>query len=733
MANALAMLGTVMRRTSLKLLFAATPFLLLWVAGCGAMSSPVAASPGGLAIYAEKSALDTTTTDQLTARSTSGAGTSVAWAVAGGQNDTALGQGTINASGLYTPPPVLSRDQIQVQVVATSHSDPTATASYLLTVTPGFVQVLSPETASLPPGSTVQVKGEIAEINSGSIHWSLGTTPTGELDPGESYGTIGETRCTHSRRNYTSCTATYTAPRALPGGSPSVYVVGMAAGNPRSVAALHVLLNGAGFSSSGLQNQQVQVGYVEMGSSGGNANDYDSRQSGGKEYVNDCCGGTLGALVSDRNNNLFILSNNHVLAESDQARTGDTVVQPALVDLNCNPQAGRTVGSLRYVVPIQSSQTNVDAALAAATPAVDSTGGILQLGPPVNGALTPAAPAAGTGEALTAGLLNQLRVVKSGRTTGLTCSTVNTVNLTVQVDYYYDCAETQRYYTKTYVNQIGMPGASFADSGDSGALVLDAGNAQPVGLFFSSGTDDSNHGFSVANPIQDVLTELGQKSQAEGQEFQIAGGAPHPIMCSNFDEHTPPATRIVSAVQMAAARSASDAALATLLRPDNGILGTAAGRSLDSPGEAAVIVYVDRNKPGSVVPSVINGIRSLVIPTDSASMSAGVEPTTLPQVEGIHLPSEVLRAAAAVQRQFAPQLMADPAFFGVGVTQSYDNPAEAALLVLVDLTKSPRSMPDVVGGLRVRYMHINRLHVTRSKFAPVQQAPRCMAPSTTQP
>ena len=174
------------------------------------------------------------------------------------------------------------------------------------------------------------------------------------------------------------------------------------------------------------------------------------------------------------------------------------------------------------MVPLKSSQTNVDAALAAATPAVDGTGAILQLGPPVNGQLTAAAPAAGEGEALTAGLLNQLRVVKSGRTTGLTCSTVNTVDLSVQVDYYYDCAETQPYYTKTYVNQIGMPGASFADSGDSGALVLDAANAQPVGLFFSSGADDSNHGFSVANPIQDVLSELGQKSQAEGQEFQIA-------------------------------------------------------------------------------------------------------------------------------------------------------------------------------------------------------------------
>ena len=73
--------------------------------------------------------------------------------------------------------------------------------------------------------------------------------------------------------------------------------------------------------------------------------------------------------------------------------------------------------------------------------------------------------------------------------------------------------------------------------------------------------------------------------------------------------------------------------------------------------------------------------------------------------------------------------MADPAFFGVGVTQSYDNPAEAALLVLVDLTKTPRSMPDQAGGLRLRYLRVNRLHVTRSKLAPVQQAPLCALPS----
>src|SRR6202453_422336 len=365
-----------MRKPGLTLLSIATPLLLLLVAGCGAMSAPAGASSGAIVVSAEKTTIDTTATNQLNAKSPAGAPPSGNWSIVGGQNDSSFGQGTVSANGLYTPPPLLSRDQVQIQVLAASKTDPSATASYLLTLTPGFVQVLTPETASVAPGGTVQVTGQIAEVNSGSIQWSLETTPGGEIDPGDSYGSIGETRCTHSSRSYTSCTATYTAPRALPSGSPSVFVVGLAAGNPHSAAALHILLNGAGFSSSGLQNQSAQTGYIEMGSSGGNANDYDSKQdSGGKEYVNDCCGGALGALVAVNDSNLFILRNHHVLAESDQARTGDSIVQPALVDLNCNPQAGRTVGSLRYVVPIESGQTNVDAALAAATPAVDGTGG----------------------------------------------------------------------------------------------------------------------------------------------------------------------------------------------------------------------------------------------------------------------------------------------------------------------------------------------------------------------
>jgi hypothetical protein len=61
----------------------------------------------------------------------------------------------------------------------------------------------------------------------------------------------------------------------------------------------------------------------------------------------------------------------------------------------------------------------------------------------------------------------------------------------------------------------------------------------------------------------------------------------------------------------------------------------------------------------------------------------------------------------------------------VGITESYDNPSEAALLVLTDLTKTPESMPALVGGMRVRYLRINRLHVTRAKSSGAPRPSSC--------
>ncbi len=70
----------------------------------------------------------------------------------------------------------------------------------------------------------------------------------------------------------------------------------------------------------------------------------------------------------------------------------------------------------------------------------------------------------------------------------MTCGGVTAIVVDVAVDYFRDCAETRPYLTKTFTNQIGLAGNNFSDAGDSGALVVDAANAEPVGLYFAGGT-----------------------------------------------------------------------------------------------------------------------------------------------------------------------------------------------------------------------------------------------------
>ena len=120
--------------------------------------------------------------------------------------------------------------------------------------------------------------------------------------------------------------------------------------------------------------------------------------------------------------------------------------------------------------------------------AVNTNGDILELGArQADGTLAAAPPGiSSTGGKGESGSLN-LTVAKSGRTTGLTCGGISALNLDVEVDYFKNCAETTPYLTKTYTNQIAISGNQFSDAGDSGSLVVDAGNAEPVGLFFAGG------------------------------------------------------------------------------------------------------------------------------------------------------------------------------------------------------------------------------------------------------
>lgn len=693
-----------------RILAALAPLAIL-LAGCGGFQP----GNGAFSLSASSASVSTTGQLRLKAMLPDGSPAAVSWSVSSTQNSPSLGAGSIDATGLYTPPNALSADSVTVQVTARLQSDPSRTMSETITVTPGFLQPLLPENASISPGSTLEVSGEIAEVNAGSVHWSLSDN---------ALGTLGQTSCQRGPQQYTICKASYTAPSTI-AGPQSVHIIAKVNGTGTQ-AQLHVLLNSEGVNSSAATNQSQQTGLISLGTSGGNDSDYDVYQdAAGNNYVADCCGGTLGSLVEDAEHNQFILSNNHVLAESDQGKIGDTIDQPGLIDDACRPlsQPGstvRSIGALHSYAPLASSQTNVDAALASVAPgAVNPDGSILQLGTIGSGAnasLGSAPPMAGTGEVLNAANLNGLRVAKSGRTTGLTCSTVESVSLTVKVDYYKDCAETQPYYTKTFTGQIGIGGNSFSDSGDSGSLVVDASNAQPVGLFFAGGTDGNGNGLSVANPIGDVLNELGTQI---GSRLSVVGtNTPHAVTCLNYDSNAQTASLPeLSPAAQAQAQNAAQTAGAALQNREAGILGVAAGKSADSPGEPAVIVYVDKAKPLAPVPQTVGGLRTVVVPTDAASVTNGSAPKSPASAAGIHLSASSLSHAEAIERQQAPQLLSDPAIFGVGVTQSLDNPQEAALLVLVDLNKTPKSLPATLGGLRVRYMQLHRFHVTRSKYA----------------
>lgn len=704
------------------------PVLLVFLAGCGVGQYGTVSASGAFSIAGSSSTVNSNSQIQFSAELPSGEAAPVVWSVSGGDNASSLGQGHIDSNGVYTPPSALSRDRIQVQITASLKGDPAEKVTTPVTVTPGFVQSLLPENASLTAGATIEARAEIAEVNAGSVRWSLSADAANGRDP----GTLSDPSCQRALDQYTTCRISYTAPLL-----PSRGTVYLQAGVDGSAATapMKILLNNSDANSSPIANQAAQTGAIALGSSGGNDNDYDTYQdASGESYVADCCGGTLGALIEDGRKNQYILSNNHVLAESDQGRAGDAIDEPGMIDDGCVPlsHAGSTlhpVGVLKYVVPLAAKQTNVDAALASVAPgAVDPSGSILQLASPahisgVNDSLGAAPPVAGTGEALSASNLNGLRLAKSGRTTGLTCSTVAAVDLSVKVDYFKDCAETQPYYTKTYTGQIGIGGDRFSDSGDSGALVVDAANAEPVGLFFAGGTDGNGHGLSIANPIGDVLRELGEQT---GSSMSVVGTSQtHPVACVRYDTNAAANSRPVSPAAQARAARVADTSAASLVNPEKGILRVSSGGSLDNPGEAAVIVYVDKSRARVEVPATVDGVRTEVIATDSAALARDAAPAAPEAVDGLALSADALAKAEEVVKQQAPELMSDPAIFGVGVAQSLDNPHDAALLVLVDPAMAPRAMPAIIGGLRVRYMSLHRFHVTRSKYAAPNAALRC--------
>jgi hypothetical protein len=734
---------TLLRQWPSRIFGGAAVPALIFLAGCGGSASHSGVSSNGtFSVSPATVSIDTNCTgcnavnnsgtaiEQFSASLTGGGAANVTWAVSGG--DPNSGPGNISTSGQYTPPPYLTADSEKVTVTATlaSGTGMGTTASATVMVTPGFLEPLSPENVALGANGTVTVTGYIAEAGgSTGITYTTSSSPTGSSG---GQGSLGTTICTRSSSEFTHCSVTYSAPATI-SATASTYIVGTV-GSSTSKTSMQVLLNTAGISSSPATHQVQLATPILLGSSGGNNNDYDTQGN----QIQDCCGGTLGALIQNSGGTQYLLSCNHVLARSDQASVGEIIVQPGLIDNNCTPNgdgAGTTqVGVLTTWLPLSSNTTNADAAIAAVdSGAVSPTGAILELGLPGPGGVLAAAPpgissTAGKGENPTV----NMTVAKSGRTTGLTCANISVVNLSVEVPYFTNCDETTPYLTKVFTNQIGIDANQFSDAGDSGSLVVDASDAEPVGLFFAGGTDSLGVNQGVANPVSAVLAELGTQ---EGTSYTFVGTTDHPVSCLNYGNATATAAQATTLTD--AQLSLAQQALAQarmLVNPSAGILGAATGKSSDHAGEATVILYVDQNMNVNA-PQMVSGVRTEVIPTTAQAVAAGSVPQAAVSsvaTEANALPplsSTVLNQAIASKEQVAQSLMKQyPAFFGIGVGQSLDNPREAAMVIYVDRTQVPASLPATINGLRTRYIIMNRLHVTRSYMGgQIRQQSHCVS------
>ncbi len=631
----------------------------------------------------------------------------VRWSVTGG--DPHSGAGSITSTGLYTPPSWLTQDEATVTVHARIADSSTDAATALLRITPGFIRPIAPENLALGAGASASFSASIAEVGgSASVQFAL---------PAAGFGSLSTPDCTRysltsENPAYTVCSVTYTAPAAISATqsvilratvtSPASSALNSSAIAPVFSSA-QLLLNSQGVTSNPATHQQALALPVQLGSSAGSNSDYDSARG----QLTDCCGGTLGALLADASGNLYALSANHILARSDQAIPGETIIQPGLIDNACTPYGEGTgttpIASLAPYPLLSAPATRVDAALARVSPAtVDPTGAILELGPrQPDGTLAAAPPGvsstSGRGEAAHLGMA----VAKSGRTTGLTCGSVTALHTEVLVDYYRDCAETQHAFRKRFTDQIVVSGPSFSDAGDSGALIVDSSNAEPLGLFFAGGVDERGIDHAIANPASDLLANLGRSlaSGATPTPLHFVGTQDHPVACLRYPTLQPAPLPLTSAARAAAAHALE---LARQWAARNGPIP-----------EPMLAPSADQLAPdGTALPAILFG--SSLSPS-APRFFAGI-PTQVHDAPAAAPDAAALARVLRVRDRRSTSLFAlSPAIFGLGVGLSADNPADPALILFVDRNQPAPTLPNSIDGERLRIIRMERPHVTRGR------------------
>lgn len=196
--------------------------------------------------------------------------------------------------------------------------------------------------------------------------------------------------------------------------------------------------------------------------------------------------GTLGCIV-EKDNKHYILSNNHVLANCNQATNGDKIIQPGAADGGKSP--ADDLAELTDFLPLDftGAANEFDAAIALIGDNAQTTvePEIIDIGRPLKTIKAP---------------VKYQSVRKHGRTTGHTVGVV----MAVSVDLWVGYGAHGKAWFEDQISIMGVGSSPFSQGGDSGSLIVDAVTLEPVGLLFAGGGL-----LTLASPIDRVLSHFG--------------------------------------------------------------------------------------------------------------------------------------------------------------------------------------------------------------------------------
>ena len=672
------------------------------IAGCGGSggSNSTTTNPVVVTLSPASANAITSSSVQFTATVAGTSNTKVTWTATAG---------TISSAGLYVAPVTVPNPAVAT-VTATSVANAVYSAAAQVTIQAASNAIsvsLSPVTGTVASFGTLQFVASVTGDANTAVTWYVNGIQGGSQSSG-----------------YISSNGLFQAPGGVP-------TTSSGSSTKATTAAITAVLNdNTAYSATAnvvIQpgNQASQSIPIELGTSGGNPNDTSTDNT-----LTVCCGGTLGALLAV-NNTQYILSTNHTLARRDGATTGELVVQPALLDANCDTSRVTTVATLSKFFPLNSSQSPaVDAAIAQVVAGeVDPVGKILYLGATVdtNNIPVAAAPHSGSGLTADASLIGR-GVAKSGRTTGLTCSSVDAVGVSLSVEYVQNCDGTGTPINVEFSGQIDVAGSGFSAQGDSGALVVSQDTADVVGLLFAS--SDSS---SVANPIADVLNYF---TDSNGNPATVVGGAAHSVIGCTLPiapaSATTAATTTPASAAIQNATKVRDAHLSEILSYKE-VQGVGVGSSRDNVSEAAILLFVANNQAHPALPQQFDGVRTRVVEVTtpprygalSQTESAKAELTAVSVTSTSLLSDSEFQRVNKVHSVYAPGLLKQSGVQGVGISPSLDSTGEAALMVFLVRGVTHDAIPPVIDGVRTRVRESSRF---RANYGAASSPRSCRVP-----